>query len=852
MPHLMSKLQLWALLALAALATAPVWSQQPQASAVRTAVAASAPAEQPAEDSDPLAPAFERLEAEQARLEEDRARRRAEIDDLTERVRAAEETSSQADAVDREVTEALAAARRETLAAIRELSAPSKVPAVSTATGEAVPDEARMAALAAEASLRWRRVEISARTMRRLLELRKESAGRISAARRNDLLGFGREGFRQLSREITQVRVNLELHYAERRHSIVEVPQLARDVFTVGSALKHILLTVAVLMGALWARGRWREWLEQLRSSAFRSVSSVRWKRRMKRLLAAVEVVAPWGLFLIVLAALGWAMGPAADTIEMQIVLTALKIWGFYRLSVDAAAALLLAVAEHFGLAVSAERRAKLLSSVRNVLRIGAAMVLVLLVSRGAGQGYLSSLVVNFAWLIILAAVIAELFRWRREMVETFLSLQPEGRLAATVRSSQEHWYGIFVAPAAFVWLAGRAGATVAREFALGFEQTQKALAYLFRRQVERSAEQQGYAEGDVAELPEEVVESFQEGAVERGPLVIDHFPQLRDLHKILSTWRDTGASGSFLLVGERGIGKTTWLNQVERDDVTIERIVPGERFTDFGRLAGRLAESLQLEIGRDDPLQSLTEALMNGPRRVVVLDMAQHLFLADVGGYDAFEGFARIVNRTCRHVFWLCSMSTYAWRHLVAVRPDAAVFRGSAHLLGWSEETIRELIRTRCAASGARFNFADLVVDGLEGVSTQARLIESEEGYTRLLWDYSDGNPRAALHFFLRSLDPDGGNRVRVRLFRAPDVERLESGGFNGLFVLAAVVTHESINLDHLVEVTRLARSECFIHLDRLTELGAIVVEDDRFRVSTAWHRAAVRLLRRRNLLPV
>jgi len=65
-------------------------------------------------------------------------------------------------------------------------------------------------------------------------------------------------------------------------------------------------------------------------------------------------------------------------------------------------------------------------------------------------------------------------------------------------------------------------------------------------------------------------------------------------------------------------------------------------------------------------------------------------------------------------------------------------------------------------------------------------------------------------------------------------------------------VVTHESISLDHLVEVTRLARPECFIHLDRLTELGAIVVEDDRFRVSTAWHRAAVRLLRRRNLLPV
>jgi hypothetical protein len=252
-----------------------------------------------------------------------------------------------------------------------------------------------------------------------------------------------------------------------------------------------------------------------------------------------------------------------------------------------------------------------------------------------------------------------------------------------------------------------------------------------------------------------------------------------------------------------------------------------------------------------EDPLPSLARALAEGPSRVVVLDMAQHLFLADVGGYDAFAGFARLVNRTCRQVFWLCSMNTYAWRHLSAVRPDAAVFRGSAQLAAWSEERIRELIRTRCTASGVQFNFADLVVDGLEGVSTQARLIESEEGYTRLLWDYSDGNPRAALHFFLRSLDPDRGNRVRVRLFRAPDVARLEAGGFNGLFVLAAVVTHESIGLDHLVEVTRIDRPECFIHLDRMAELGAVVCHDDMYRVSTTWHRAAVRLLRRRNLLP-
>jgi hypothetical protein len=463
----------------------------------------------------------------------------------------------------------------------------------------------------------------------------------------------------------------------------------------------------------------------------------------------------------------------------------------------------------------------------------------------------MATMIVKFSWLVVLAAVLVELFRWRGVMVETFLRLQPKGRLADALRASQSRWFGALLAPAAFVWLAGHGAATVAREFALGFEQTQKALAFVFRQRVERQAAKLGYAEGDVAELPEELIEAFREDPIESGPLVVSNFPGLSDLHEILSAWSESGARGSYLLTGERGVGKTSWLNQIRRDDLEIQRILLGRRVTDPADLCARLGELLEVDAGPGAGPRELGRVLCGGPKRVVVLDMSQHLFLTDVGGYEAFKAFATLVNRTCNNVFWLCSMSAYAWRHLRAVRPDATVFRTRHHLTGWSEEQISELIRTRCAASGVQFNFADLVVDRLEGVSVRSSVIESADGYSRLLWDYSDGNPRAALHFFLRSLDPERGGRVRVRLFKAPDVGLLEDGGQDGLFVLAAIVTHESISLDDLIEVTRFDRSQCFIHLDRLLEVGAISLDNEMYRVSTTWHRAAVRLLRRRNLLP-
>jgi hypothetical protein len=578
---------------------------------------------------------------------------------------------------------------------------------------------------------------------------------------------------------------------------------------------------------------------------------SVGAKRRAQRLFRWCETIGPWLLFLITIAALRKALGPAGAITEVNVLLVLLTVYGVYRLTVDVLASMLVSIAVHYGLDATDVRRAMLLRSIRVVLRVSAFMALITLVSRGMGQGFLSSLVVKFAWVVVLAAVLAELFRWRGVMVDTFLNLQPTGSLAATLRATRSRWYGALLAPAAFVWLAGRGAATVVRDFALGFEQTQKALAFLFRQRVQRQADKQGYAEGDIGELPEGLVEAFGQEAVAAGPLIVQHFPGVRELHEILSTWRDTGARGSFLLTGERGIGKTTWLNQVRRDDLEIQRITLGRRVTDAADLCARLAELLEADAGAATGPSELGRVLCAGPRRVVVLDMAQHLFLADVGGYEAFSAFAALVNRTCNNVFWLCSMSEYAWRHLSAVRPDATVFRTRRNLVGWSEEKITELIRTRCQASGIRFNYADLVVDRMEGVSLRSSLIESEDGYTRLLWDYSDGNPRAALHYFLRSLDPDRGNSVRVRLFKAPDIALLEDGGQDGLFVLAAIVTHESISLDDLIRVTRFDRVQCFIHIDRLLELGAITLDQEMYRVSTTWHRAAVRLLRRRNLLP-
>ena len=388
---------------------------------------------------------------------------------------------------------------------------------------------------ASEIEARWQAVELHGEALKRLVRLRATARDGFSEEHRRALLSFDRTGLQQAEREKRTVSLIVRYHVSSRRHSIDEVPQMARDLFTVGAALARLVLVVAVLVAALWARRRWRGWLERLRTTTFRSLASVAGKRRTQRVFRWCETICPWALFLITIAVLRKALGPAAAITEINTVLTVLTIFGVYRLAIDVVATMLVNIAVHYGLDATDTRRTMLLRSVRLVLRVATILVVIRLVSGGMGQGFLGTLVTKFAWVVVLAAVLVELFRWRGVMIDTFLKLQPTGRLADTLRDTRSRWYGAFLAPAAFVWLAGRGAATVVREFALGFEQTQKALAFLFRQRVQRQAEKQGYAEGDVGELPEELVEAFGEEAITAGPLVVANFPGMEELHGILS-----------------------------------------------------------------------------------------------------------------------------------------------------------------------------------------------------------------------------------------------------------------------------------------------------------------------------
>jgi len=810
------------------------------------------------------------IEGTQSRLEradEVRAAADAEIRDLTERIEAVAAGSVDADALSSTVVDRLMNARQALRDSLDELRRASKVPSIRSIEDVAVRPgaqtqnewtaiveglrQSRVEALALEDSLRWTNVAIAGDTFHRLTAIRILSFEKISPDERDRLFGTSREGLEQLTRELRHVGLAARYYIAVRVHDMELVPATAKsDYYKVGEFLIAFLRLIVVLAIAIFVRSRWRTWLHESRGPLFRWFRTINARRRLERLLGILEIAAPWLLLFATLYLAEWALGKHLQAFELELGISLLYYYGFYRLTIDMFIAGILRISGHYALAISAERNQLISKTVVTFFRVVFGLLVLGLISRSLlGGGYLSQIASRFAFIVVAITLLVLMLRWRRQLADAFLSKHSEGRIADLVRRTRDSWLGVFVAPASFVWILGRAVAVLARDFAMGFEQTQRALAFLFRRRIEKEAERRGYAAGDIESLPDKCLEAFSEDAIEKGPGLVEHFQGLDELRKDISAWREREDGRSFLLTGQRGVGKTTWLRQIRRDDVQVDRIWLGIRATSRDHICQLLADHLEIP---EPTFEGLVRHLSEGEPRIVILDDAQHLFLTTVGGYDAWAAFTELVNRTKRRVFWVAAMSAYAWKHLKAVRADWSVFSRHQHLAAWNEERIRELLRTRMKASGLHYNYSSLVLERLEGVSTRDHLIESAEGYARLLWDYADGNPRVAIHFFLRSLDQESENRVKVRLFRAPEVEQIEAAGETAMFILSCIVEHESVSAPHIAEATRYPNEICRIHLDKFLAEEMIDERNGLYRVPTHWHRAVVRTLRRRNILTV
>jgi hypothetical protein len=737
--------------------------------------------------------------------------------------------------------------------AIRSKLAEKDRSAVETSVGElseAATDLERQAR-----SLAWDTLEASVAKERELNTKRVELLDVISSAKRDDVLGFGPEGIAQLRRELERMALEGAWYRAHGEVRVRELRDLSSNPFWIGQVTWTALLLLGVLGAVICARRKGPTALERLRVGVVRSIRRPSLARPVAAIIDAVVAVLPPLVFLIGVLGAERALGKTADLVELSVPLRLLLWYASYRLFIVASHRLLyraISRGAKEGPAGTPSQRSELVArSVRMVARYGFSVAITLIVAAEVlGKGYLYHLVLQFAWLGAFPIFFVLVRRWRGDIADAYLAHRTEGRLADLVRSTRDRWFGFFVAVAAFAVVVGQVSLRAARRFVLGFEQTRKALAFLFRRRLEKQAAEVTTAPTE-EQLPEDLRVWFSEDPVAEETYAISDLAGMDRFETERDRWARGEKSTALIVVGETGFGKTSWLNAAQtRVSGPVRRITLRHRISREDDLLAFLVRELGLSASETATRSTVIDAIAKSERQVILVDDAHHLTLRGVGTLGAWDVFAEIVERTRHNTLWVAAMNGFAFQHLAWTRGGVEPFREKIHLRSWSEARIGLLLDSRSRESGYEMVYDDLVVDKLEGVQGEAQLVSTQEGYVRLIWDYADGCPRVALHCWKNSLVPDGPKRVRVRLFRRPKADELESLSDTERFVLASVVWHGSLTRDEAVTSLNLSLPVCEDAFDKLHDQGVLGEREGRFRIVTRWLCPVLRFLRRKHLI--
>ena len=231
--------------------------------------------------------------------------------------------------------------------------------------------------------------------------------------------------------------------------------------------------------------------------------------------------------------------------------------------------------------------------------------------------------------------------------------------------------------------------------------------------------------------------------------------PVLEEIKKIHGIWKDVKADGSLAVVGRAGMGKTTVLRLLERElETPVMHTEVRTKITKPAKVISWISDVFGFNP-KPSSEKELVRLIREDTRPVIAVDNCHNLFLRQVGGFDGWEAFVRIVNETCDNILWVLVFNQAAWDYLYNASGRVQYFRRVLTIKPWSEELIQRLIMTRMRRARMRVSFSDLIVTQVQDINLNEQMGRTSQGYFRLLWESSGGNPRIATQLWLDSLRP-------------------------------------------------------------------------------------------------
>lgn len=326
---------------------------------------------------------------------------------------------------------------------------------------------------------------------------------------------------------------------------------------------------------------------------------------------------------------------------------------------------------------------------------------------------------------------------------------------------------------------------------------------------------------------------------------------------KAYEQWQESFPS-TLALVGEKGSGKSTFLNLTLKSDIVESKPIQIE-IRDTIWTEQNLVQLFcdELDISGAESVQDIINTINNwSSRKVINIESIQNCFLRNLNGYEAIEKLCYLISETKRQVFWIVSCSRYAWRFLDKTVQLSEYFTHLTTTDVLNADEIKKVILNRHRSSGYMLHFE--ASDDMLKSRSYLRLIDQEEkaqeylqeSYFKKLTELAEGNASVAMIFWIRSIREFDATYCYVQPLEVTSVEMIEDLSSRVLFNLAAFVLHDTLTDVQLSMVIDRTKEESRLMLNRLESRGLLIEKEGTYAINHLMYRQIIRVLKKRNII--
>ncbi|WP_421876892.1 hypothetical protein [Marinoscillum sp.] len=329
---------------------------------------------------------------------------------------------------------------------------------------------------------------------------------------------------------------------------------------------------------------------------------------------------------------------------------------------------------------------------------------------------------------------------------------------------------------------------------------------------------------------------------------------ELNQITEAYSNWM-AGKMGSAILFGEKWSGMTSLLNYLQTSGSLkhpITRIKCETSLDSKGQFQHILRKILNTEEVAEYNITQ--EHLNSGPKRIVILEDIQNLYLRKTGGFDVVKSLLTMISNTSSNVFWLTSCTVYTWEYFKKTLSIHEIFSYPIGLQKPSEEDLSNIIQKRNRISGYKILFE---ADEDTRSSKRFGKMSSEEQQEHLrkkffknLIDFSESNVSMSLMFWLLSTKSVDQNQIVINSFQKPDLSFLGILKMDKVLALHALILHDGLTVEQFAQVMNCKTQAAFLQLSMMLEDGILIKKDNQYLVNTLVYRSVISLLKSKNLI--